>query len=295
MLGEGQVVQLGSPASSQSVSRSGSTASSPGLAFTRQQPASAADDAAVTVSWKEPGHQPAGILAEALDGLEPQQHRPATVLDATDVSLECQDTRQQGADGSKLPAPWEDAAAATDSLYALLGGSIIAQADSSSEAQLQADSQMDSELPAEPVLTCAGSVGGVAAPAPPAQWEEQELHADPPARHSVAVQAGTLHEASTQVAFDLSYQLLFDATALQPGSVSQPTPAQSRPHPLQQLGLLQVPGGPHAGCTQHASSSTGGTELLGKCSVQQWLQDVQLQDFFRCDGVKACKDKILRG
>ena len=287
MLGEGQVVQLGSPASSRSATGSVSTASSPGLAFTGQQPASAADAAAVTVSWREQGHQPASILAEALVGLEPQQHRPATVLDATHVSLAYQDSRQQRADGSELPAAWEDAAAATDSLYALLGGSIIAQADSSSDAQPQADSRMDSELPAEHVLNCADSVGGVA-PAPPAQqWKEQELLAELPARHSVAVQAGTLHEASTQVAFDLSYQLLFDATALQPGSVSQPTPAQSRPHPLQQLGLLQISAGPHAGSTQQASSSTSGAELLGKCSVQQWLQDVQLQDLFRCDGVKS--------
>ena len=288
MLGEGQVVQLGSPASSWSAAGSGSTASSPCPASTGQQPASSADAAAVSVSRKESRNQPAGLQAEALGGLGRLQHRPVTVLAATDVSFGRLDTRQQDADGSRLPAAWEDAAAATDSLYALLGGSVVAQADSSSDAQSQADSLMESKLPAEPSLDQAGSVGGAAALAPPAQqWEEQEVHADLPAHHSVAVQAGTPHEASTQVAFDPSYQLLFDATALQPGSVSQPTPAQPRPHPLQQLGLLQIPASPHAGSTQPAFSSTTGAELLGKGSVKQWLQDIQLQDLFRCDGVKS--------
>ena len=321
MLGEGQVVQLGSPASSWSAAGSGFAASSPRLAFTGQppspvtatdvsrgrqewvrqpagladgvaslgrqreqgqQPASSADATAVTGSRQEPGHQPASLLAEA------------------PVGLERQDTRQQHADGGKLPAAWEDAAAATDSLYALLGGGIIAQADSSSDAQSQDDSLMDSKLPAEPLLDCAVSVERAAAPAHPAQqweqWEEQELHADLPAQHSVAVQAGTPHEASTQVAFDSSYQLLFDATALQPCIVSQPTPTQSRPHPLQQLGLLQISAGPHAGSTQQAFSSTIGAELLGKGSAKQWLQDVQLQDLFRCDSVKTpCNVKFVLG
>eukprot|EP00891_Asterochloris_glomerata_P001863 jgi/Astpho2/1863/fgenesh1_pg.00038_%23_29_t len=265
MLGEGQVVQLGSPASSWSAAGSGFAASSPRLAFTGQppspvtatdvsrgrqewvrqpagladgvaslgrqreqgqQPASSADATAVTGSRQEPGHQPASLLAEA------------------PVGLERQDTRQQHADGGKLPAAWEDAAAATDSLYALLGGGIIAQADSSSDAQSQDDSLMDSKLPAEPLLDCAVSVERAAAPAHPAQqweqWEEQELHADLPAQHSVAVQAGTPHEASTQIS-----------------------------------------AGPHAGSTQQAFSSTIGAELLGKGSAKQWLQDVQLQDLFR--------------
>ena len=288
MLGEGQVVQLGSPASNRSAAGSDSTAASPRPAFTGQQPASSADPAPVAVSWKVPGHQPASLLAEAHVSSGRQRHRPATGLAATHVSPGCQDLRQQDADGGDVPPAWEDAAAATDNLYALLGGSIVAQADSSSDAQSQADSLMDSKLPAEPLLDRAGSSGRIAAPAPPAQqWEEQELHADLPAQHLVAVQAGTSNEASTQVAYDPGYQLLFDATALQPGSVLQPTPKQCRPHPLQQPGLLQTLAGPHAGSTQQAFSTTTDAELLGKGSVKQWLQDIQLQDLFRCDGIET--------
>ena len=97
---------------------------------------------------------------------------------------------------------------------------------------------------------------------------------DQVAQHSVAVQAGTEDEASTQVAFDPSYQgigMPANKQANVRGNQAQgAATASQRPGPMLQLARLITP--PHLKMSAREQQEQQGSLGLGRCQAMWLLQ-----------------------